>query len=351
MKKFLSFLIFVVIAFSIISPISSDENILYKLDEDYLFKDISFDQNLNNLFLAGEIKGSNNSFIIKSKDGNYLREVIIDNFKVSKIINDKFSSVYAIGASEDNQNKIIKFTSGLNKRWETKIHFSDMDIITSFIVNENQEVIVIGYSTFKRSSDSFIIRINQNGEIISEKILDISPYERPYKIIEDYGGNFYLTGESKDMNFDIFVCKLSNDFDVLWIDYYDNNNWVDGGLGLELVDGNLIAAGYSGKEGWYVFDTVFIEYSKDGNVTSFTRKSFSGGSDWVKEFKRNNDHYYLILIDLLTGKEYSMKLDYYFDVVKKVEISKDEIPIKIIKINNDIYFVFQKENVIFAQYL
>jgi len=57
------------------------------------------------------------------------------------------------------------------------------------------------------------------------------------------------------------------------------------------------------------------------------------------------------LIDLLTGKEYSMKLDYYFDVVKKVEISKDEIPIKIIKINNDIYFVFQKENVIFAQYL
>lgn len=46
-----------------------------------------------------------------------------------------------------------------------------------------------------------------------------------------------------------------------------------------------------------------------------------------------------------------MKLDYYFDVVKKVEISKDEIPIKIIKINNDIYFVFQKENVIFAQYL
>lgn len=57
------------------------------------------------------------------------------------------------------------------------------------------------------------------------------------------------------------------------------------------------------------------------------------------------------MIDLLTGKEYSMKLDYYFDVVKKVEISKDEIPIKIIKINNDIYFVFQKENVIFAQYL
>ena len=171
MKKFLSFLIFVVIAFSIISPISSDENILYKLDEDYLFKDISFDQNLNNLFLAGEIKGSNNSFIIKSKDGNYLREVIIDNFKVSKIINDKFSSVYAIGASEDNQNKIIKFTSGLNKRWETKIHFSDMDIITSFIVNENQEVIVIGYSTFKRSSDSFLLRINSKWEYFRKKIL------------------------------------------------------------------------------------------------------------------------------------------------------------------------------------
>ena len=224
-----------------------------------------------------------------------------------------------------------------------------MDALSSFSVNDNQEVTILGYSTVKRESDTFVIKVDRNGKVIAKKILDIGPYERPREILEDNYGNLYITGESKNKNFDMFVCKITQDFEILWIDYFDNENWEDGGLALELIEDDVIVTGYSGKEGWYVFDTVFIKYSQEGNVSSFARKSFSCGSDWVRQFKRNGDYYYIILWDILTGKEYTLKLDYYFDILTKTEILKEETPIKIINIVDKTYFVFTKENTIYIR--
>lgn len=349
MKQILSLFIFVILVFSTIFPVSSGDSVLYNLDEGYLVKDISYDTSLDSFYLAGEIKDSNNSFIIKSKDGQFLREQTIENFKVYKILTDKFSNTYLLGDSVDGNSTVIKLTSSLSKRWEVKIKFSDMDTLSSFTVNDTQEVTVIGYSSYKRESDTFIVKIDRDGKIVSEEILDIGPFERPYKILEDYEGNFYITGESKNKNFDMFVCKLNKDFEILWVDYFDNKNWEDGGLSLELIDDEVIAIGYSGNEGWYVFDTVFLRYSKEGNVSTFTRKSLSGGSDWIRKFERNGDYYYAILWDILTGKEYTLKLDYYFDTLTKKEIQKEEIPLKIINVGDKTYLAFSKQNTIFIR--
>jgi hypothetical protein len=349
MKQILSFFIFVILIFLSLSPLYSQDSVLYTLDKGYTIKDISFDDSVDSFYLGGEIKDSNNSFVIKSKDGQFLREQTIENFKVYKILNDNFSNTYILGASVDGNSSLIKLTSSLNKRWEIKIKFSDMDTLSSFTVNDAQEVTFIGYSNYKRESDTFIVKVDRDGKIVSEEILDIGPFERPYMILEDYEGNFYITGESKNKNFDMFVCKLSKDFEILWVDYFDNDNWEDGGLVLELIDEDVIATGYSGKEGWYVFDTVFLRYSKEGNVSSFARKSFSGGSDWIRQFKRNGDYYYAILWDILTGKEYTLKLDYYFDILTKNDIQKEENPIKIINVYNKTYFVFTKENTVYMR--
>jgi hypothetical protein len=349
MKWIVSSFVFVIIIISSVSSFSSEESSLYELENGYIVTDVSFDSNTDSFYLTGNLEGSNSSFIIKSKDGQFLREQMIENFKISKILNDDFSNTYLIGTSREGTNSLIKLTSSLTKRWETSIKFSEMDTLSSFTVNDKQEVTVIGYSTFKRESDSFIVKIDRNGNIISKKVLDVGPYERPYAILEDFEGNFYITGESKNKNYDMFVCKLTNDFDILWVDFYDNDNWEDGGLDLELIGGDVVAAGYSGKEGWYVFDTVFLRYSPDGNASKFTRKSFSGGSDWIKQLNGNGDYYYAFLWDILTGKEYYLKLDYYFDILKKEEIGKEETPIKIINIKDKTYFVFSKENTIYTK--
>jgi len=346
MKLILSFFVFAILTFSSLFPVSSEDSILYNLDEGYAIKDISFDTSVDSYYLAGEIKGSDNSFIIKSKDGQFLREQTIENFEIYKILNDKYSNTYVLGTSRGRNSTLVKLTSSLSKRWEAKIKFSDMDALSSFTVNDNQEITILGYSTYKRESDTFVIKVDRNGKVIAEKILDIGPFERPYQIQENDEGDFYITGESKDKNYDMFVCKLSKDFEILWVDYFDNGNWEDGGLSLELTSEDVIATGYSGKEGWYVFDTVFFEYSRDGNVSTFTRKSLSGGSDWIRQFKRNGDYYYAILWDILTGKEYTLKLDSYFDILTKNEIAKEEIPLKIINIRDKTYLVFSKQNTI-----
>ncbi len=349
MKHILSFFIFIMLFSSTLLPIYSENLFMYKVNEQYIIKDISYDKNLDSFYLVGEIKGSNNSFIIKLRNGEFLREQIVENFKVNKILTDKYSNSYILGKYQDGNASVIKVTSSLGKRWETKIKYSDMDIISSYIVNDNQEITVIGYSNYKRESDTFIVKIDRNGKIISEKILDIGPYERPYEVIEDSYGNFYLTGEAKNKNYDMFFCKLSNDFDILWIDYFDNENWEDGGLGLELIEEELVATGYSGKAGWYVFDTVFLRYSPEGNVSKFVRKSYSGGSDWIKQFRRNGEYYYAVLWDILTNQEHTLKLDDNFNLLKKDEIEKDEIPIKILNINDKTYFIYVKENIVYLR--
>ena len=349
MKLIVSFLVFVILVFSSFSAFSSEQSILYELENGYIVTDVSFDSNTDSIYLAGNLEGDNSSFIIKSKEGQFLREQTIENFKLSKILNDNFSNIYLLGISNEGDNILIKLTSSLSKRWEIKIINSSRDILSSFTVNDKQEVTVVGYSTNKRESDSFIVKIDRNGNIISKKVLDVGPYERPYDILEDYEGNFYITGESKNKNYDIFVCKLTKDFDILWIDFYDNNNWEDGGLCLELIDGDVVATGYSGKEGWYVFDTVFLRYSSESNTSNFTRKSFSNGSDWIRQLKRNGDQYYAILWDILTGKEYYLKLDYYFDTLNKQEIGEGETPIRIMNIGDETYTVFAKENTIYIK--
>ncbi|MDY1590659.1 MAG: hypothetical protein RBS85_00620 [Methanofastidiosum sp.] len=349
MKLILSFFVFAVLTFSSLFPLSSGDSVLYTLDDEYIVKDLSFDPSVDSFYITGEIKDSDDTFIIKSKNGQFLRERTIENFKIYKILNDKYSNTYLLGTSGDGNSTLVKLTSSLSKRWEVKIKFSDRDALSSFTVNDNQEVTILGYSTYKRESDSFVIKVDRNGKVIAEKILNIGPFERPYQILENDQGNFYITGESKDKNYDMFVCMLSKDFETLWIEYFDNGNWEDGGLALELSGENIIATGYSGKEGWYVFDTVFFEYSKDSNVSTFTRKSLSGGSDWIRQFKRNGDYYYVILWDILTGKDFTLKLDYYFDILTKNEIAKEEIPLKIIDIHNKTYFVFSKQNAIYVR--
>lgn len=349
MHKILPFLIFVSIIISSFSICSSEDSILYRLDNGQIISDISYDTNIDSFYIAGTFKNGNDSFIVKSKNNQVLRQEIIKDFIVKKILIDKFSNIYVLGNKKDNNISLIRVTPSLNKRWETILRVSEKDILTSFTINDNQEVSVLGYSTNKRVSDIFIVKINSDGKIINEEIIDIGPFERPYEILEDKSKNIYITGEVRDKDLDIFLIKLSKDYELLWVDYFDNNGWEDGGLDLELIDEDVILTGYSGKEGWYVFDTVFIRYSPEGNLSTFSRKGYSKGSDWIRQLNKNGDIYYVLLWDILTGREYVMKLDYYFDVITKNEIPRGDHPIKILNALNNTYLVFQNENKLYLR--
>ncbi len=351
MKQIISTMILGVILFSNFFVISADDSSIYKLDESYIVNDVSFDLRVDSFYLTGGIRDSRDSFIIKSQHGQFLNENIIEDFKVSKIFTDNYSSTYVLGRSAYGDIYIMRFTSGLNKRWEYKIKFSDMDLVSDFTVNDNQEVTLIGYSYHNRKSNTFLLKLNRFGNKITEKIIDIGPFERPRKILENSEGNFYITGESKIKDYDMFVYKLTSDFEILWSHYFDHG-WEDGGLGLALIDEELVAAGYSGEDDWFVFDTVFFVYSPDGNVSSFTRENYSeGGSDWILDFKINGDNYYAILWDVLTENQYTLKLDSDFELLSKNQIKREETPIKLMNIEEETYLLYKKDNRIYLRAL
>ncbi|NMC59353.1 MAG: hypothetical protein GYA51_08230 [Candidatus Methanofastidiosa archaeon] len=351
MKRILPFFVLFLIALSSFSICSSEDFLLHEFGQGYFVSDVLYDPSIDSFYLVGTINESNNSFIVKSKNGQVLRQETIEGFKVSKMQIDKFSNIYFLGTSEDNNISVIKLNSNLNERWETRIKVSERDIISSFIVNDKQEVSVLGYSSGKKESDTFIIKIDADGKIIIRNIINVGPFERPREIIEDKNNNIYITGEMKEKDLDVFLLKLSSEHELLWIDYFDNSGWEDGGLDLDLIDEDILLTAYSGKEGWYVFDTVFLKYYPDGNVSNVVRISYSGGSDWVRQLSRKEENYYAILWDILTGKEYVMKLDYYFDIITKKEIPHEEVPIKIINISNNTYLVVQKENTVYLKNL
>ena len=118
MKLIVSFLVFAILVFSSFSAFSSEQSILYELKNGYIVTDASFDSNTDSIYLAGNLEGDNSSFIIKSKEGQFLREQTIESFKLSKILNDNFSNIYLLGISNEGDNILIKLTSSLSKRWE-----------------------------------------------------------------------------------------------------------------------------------------------------------------------------------------------------------------------------------------
>ncbi|KYC52884.1 MAG: hypothetical protein AMQ74_00586 [Candidatus Methanofastidiosum methylothiophilum] len=327
------------------------DDVLYELTKDHTVIDASYDPNIESFYIVSTIRDTNNSSIIKTKNGQLLRQQTIENFKVAKMQIDKLSNVYLIGISTGGDITVVRLSSSLSIRWITKIRISEKDTLSSFFINDDQEVTVLGYSSNKRESDTFLVKIDSNGKITVKSVINVGPYEKPYALIEDKDNNIYITGEMKEKDVDVFLLKLSKDHELLWVDFFDNSGWEDGGLDIELIDNDIILTAYSGKEGWYVFDTVFLRYSPDGNVSNFVRKSYSNGSDWVRQLEKKDEYYYAILWDILTGKEYGMKLDYYFEIISKKEISKEENPVKIINVKNNTYLLTERENKLYLRNL
>ena len=104
------------------------------------------------------------------------------------------------------------------------------------------------------SSDIWIIKIDENGNLIWEKNFGGSSFDESKKVIQSTSNDFYIVGSSRSNDFDVTTNNGNKDIWILKIDSNGNLIWEKsiGGSGLdeansiaELENGSIIIAGES----------------------------------------------------------------------------------------------------------
>ena len=66
---------------------------------------------------------------------------------------------------------------------------------------------------------------------------------------------------------------------------------------------------------------------------------------------KKGEYSYVILWDILTGKEFSVKLDSHYNIITINEIPKEEYPIKIIDVLGNPYLLTEKDYTLYIRNL
>lgn len=143
---------------------------------------------------------------------------------------------------------IVKLDKEGNKIWEKNYGGTQPDeayTITKtadnqFLIAGNSRSADVNVSQNRGSSDIWLIKINGDGDLIWEKSYGGSNFEIANKIIKGNQGNFYLTGSSRSLDFDVSKNEGNKDIWIIKINENGNLIWEKSIGGSELDEANGI---------------------------------------------------------------------------------------------------------------
>ena len=188
---------------------------------------------------------------------------------------------------------IVKTDNKGEQIWENQFGGRYIDHGFDVIENEQGEFIIVGTlggfynpSTFdflNHDADIFIIKTNAQGEKIWEKTYGGSSHEWAKKIIAAPGGGYYICGSTQSKgagSFDMFLMKMDEDGNELWMKTYGGANFEYGESVQLNVENNLYLLGSSASFSENKKpDHFLVKTDLNGNV--IWEKTFGGeGSDY-----------------------------------------------------------------------
>jgi len=221
------------------------------------------------------------------------------------------------------------FKMDANKKivWEKTIGNEQNDGAPSITRSRDGNYLIAGWTNRKITNyDGWIIKINEYGKIIWEKTIGGNEYEEIYKLIPAWDGGYIGVGhkyKDKKSEMNIWLVKINENGEKIWEKVIDfKENWNDMVVDIEQTfDGNYIIAGNSFNRDpknptrlGYV-----IKIDRKGKV--LWRKSVYGEKHpYIKDILPIGYLEYFVLGTIYTDKNYSydiwlMKLEE--DIVKK----------------------------------
>ncbi|BCD63559.1 phage tail fiber protein [Nitratiruptor sp. YY08-14] len=192
-------------------------------DNDYLY-DISTDAN-GNVFVCGYSNDGTtyNHYIAKlDNDLNLISQYTIDggnddySFRMSI---DGNGNVFVCGHSYDGTTYnayIAKFDNDLNLISQYTIDSgTGTDTFISIDINSNGNVFVAGYSDDGTTYNAYIVKFDNDLNLISQYTIDSGDADYLYGISTDANGNVFVCGKSNDgTTYNHYVSKFINDLNI-----------------------------------------------------------------------------------------------------------------------------------------
>lgn len=317
-------------------------------DNDELIKIIKTDD--GNFIAAGKTYSTDGD--IESNNGQYDIWIIkIDNFgnllwektfggsyydKVSSIIKTYDNNYIILGLTESSDGDIsqnngeydiwlIKINDEGNLLWEKTFGGSSSEKAFDVIEDSDKNLIIVGYTESEDGiisynhgeKDLWVIKTDENGNLIWEKTFGGSDWESGNKIIQTDDGNYLISGYTNssdgDVSFlhsstyysstygdafsaDIWVIKIDTNGNLLWEKTYGGSSWDETTDLIKTSEGNIYIVGTSWS---YDGDIPYSHGVIDSWVFSIDPE---GTILWNKTFGGTDLDGFLDMIELSPGK-------------------------------------------------
>ncbi len=225
-----------------------DENGAKTKGKIYNFKSTSYPEKVNlinpklndivspsNIFFNWDDKKENMSYtlIIDSEnnisykyDNIEKKDFYIDYLGYDSEYDWKIISDNKAGISVESDSSVFK-TAKLSNLWEKYFGGQFQDVGISSASGNEGEIFLTGYFlTDQNEEDTFISKINNNGEVLNTLILEGNMMDLPIKILKNSSGNYILIGYSNSSSgnlplnnggFDSFIMEIDPKLNILWI--------------------------------------------------------------------------------------------------------------------------------------
>jgi len=166
---------------------------------------------------------------------------------------------------------IVKLDDKGNICWYKTYGGSKDDVGVSIKKLEDGNYIVVGYtSSFGNgNTDVYVIKIDNNGELIWEKIFGGEQDDIANDSIITSDGNLLIVGWTKSFSAkdrDIYILKISKDGNLIWQKNYGGENMDEGRTVVETNDKGYIVAGMTLSFDSLGSDIIILKFDQQGKI-------------------------------------------------------------------------------------
>jgi uncharacterized protein YpmB len=178
---------------------------------------------------------------------------------------------------------IIKLNEQGELLWDKTYGGKENDGAYSIVESEDGGYVICGYTWSKGNGrdDGRVFKIDKNGKLLWDKTFGEKSFDKLFSIIKDKDNNYVLAGRSNSKgagNSDAWIIKLNEQGELLWDKTYGGKE-NDGAYSIvESEDGGYVICGYTWSKGNGRDDGWVFKIDKNGKL--LWDKTFgAGGSD------------------------------------------------------------------------
>ncbi|MDB4534247.1 T9SS type A sorting domain-containing protein [Vicingaceae bacterium] len=153
--------------------------------------------------------------------------------------------------------------------WTQTIGGSLVDKGNSVIETSDSNIVVAGLkNTVNDSTQAYIIKLNKNGVLLWDSIYGGARYDVANAVIETNNGEYVTTGSSTSFisqgNLDFYLVRVNNNGNLIWSNFFGNSEGEEAYDLYEDINGGIINVGYTESAGGGLKDAQLFYITSAG---------------------------------------------------------------------------------------